>query len=168
MEPATLGTTTCSTPLDTIIVTGVPGLTDVPAPTDWLITCPAATVSLDCKAVLTLKPESVIAFTAESLSLPTTFGTVIICAPLDTTMSTVEFFLMLVPGVSDWLITCPAATVSLYCSSTINEKPAFLSAASADARSLPITLGTAKSVSPLLTTSATLSPFLAALLPVML
>src|ERR1700719_2046033 len=86
VNPTTLGTATCAGPVDTTRFTAVPKFSSVPANGLSLITCPAATVPLDCGVTVpTVSPAAVIALVAAACVNPTTFGTGTCVGPVDTT-----------------------------------------------------------------------------------
>ena len=108
----TVGTETGDGPLDTARLTALPNATCVPATGAWLITDPAGTVTLDVGVTIpTVRPAPVIALVAAACVRFTTLGT--IGGPDETSRLTVLPLDTLVLPAGFWLITKPAATVSL-------------------------------------------------------
>lgn len=78
------------------------------------MTLPDGTVALVAiVTVPSVSPADVIAVVAAACVCPTTFGTVAVLAPVDTTRLTAVFGGTELPAAGDWLITLPAATVEL-------------------------------------------------------
>ena len=160
VSPTTLGTLTVAGPVDTTMFTAEPKFTLVPAVGLWLITLPDGTVLLD--AVVTVprtKPAPVIAVVAAACVLPTTFGTLTLAGPVDTTMFTAEPAATLVPATGLWLITLPDGTVLLDAVVTVpTTSPAPVIDVVAAACVNPTTFGTLTGAGPVDTTMFTAEP----------
>ena len=101
-------------PLETTSATADPLATLVAAAGFSLMTLPAATVALACDVTVpTVNPAPVIAVLAAAWVSPTTFGTLTIAGPLETTMATAAPDVTLVPAAGFSLMTSPEATVLL-------------------------------------------------------
>jgi len=116
------GTITGHQPLDKVSVTVEPGCTSVPATGDWLITSSAGTVSLQTVFSAHTRPVASISSQLVASGTITALGH----DPLDRDSVTVEPGMAIVPAAGDWLITCPAATVSLQTEVVLHTKPAFV------------------------------------------
>ncbi len=160
VSPTTLGTLTFAGPLETTRFTEEPVFTLVPAVGLSLMTLPDATVPLACVVIVpTTKPAVVIAVLAALCVSPTTFGTLTLAGPLETTRFTDEPVFTLVPAVGLSLITFPEATVPLACVVTVpTTKPAVVIAVLAALCVSPTTLGTLTFAGPLETTRFTEEP----------
>jgi hypothetical protein len=146
-SPTTLGTATCAGPVETTRLTAEPELTLVPALGLSLITLPDATVALlAVVTVPTTSPAPVMDVVAAAWVTPTTLGTAICAAPVETTRLTVEPELTLVPALGLSLMTLPDATVALLAMVTVpTTSPAPVMDVVAAACVSPTTLGTATS-----------------------
>jgi hypothetical protein len=100
VNPTTFGTTVVAAPLEITRLTAEPEVTLLPDVGFSEITKPDATVALDCVVTEpTVKPAPVIAEVAALWLKPTTFGTVTLATPLETTKLTVELELTLLPAI---------------------------------------------------------------------
>src|SRR4051812_32220095 len=94
--------------------TALPSAAGAPPSGDWLMTVPAATVSLVALVTVTVNPAPVMAVVATACVEATTFGTVTITGPIETTSATVLPVGTTVGFVGLWLMTRPASTVALF------------------------------------------------------
>src|ERR1700722_4212212 len=153
-------TTTVGGPLETTRFTVAPSLSVVPAPGDWLMTSPEAIMVLACVVTVpSVRLAPVIAVVAAVCVRPTTFGTVVVGGPVDTTKFTAVPPVSEKPAAGDWLMTSPEGTDVLACRGTVpSVRLAPVMAAVAAAWVRPATFGTVGGGGPEETTRFTAVP----------
>ena len=122
----------------------------MPAAGSWLTTSPAATVSLYASvASPTVRPAAVMVSGA-SAAAPLRSGTATVSRPRLMTWSTAEPRSAMAPAWGDWLMTSPAATVSLKASVRVpGTRPASSRASRASASVRSTMSGTATCSGPM-------------------
>ena len=140
-EPITLGTVTCSAPVEMISVTVAPFSMRLPPSGVVPIARPFATESDDCSVIRTLKPAARSRFSASAWDWPSTVGTVASPGPSDTRKVTVEPLSTDSSGWGSWRITrsLGLSSVTRWMSTL---KPAFSRTVEAVETFWPTTLGT--------------------------